>query len=122
MNNVVQQCNPWDRDKNPHYLSPEDRITNVINSLEGIQARIEKGNQCINLVRDLLIDYVCQEGLVKNEKFPEEVDVIIKLINLVVSDNNHNCDMLADNKKELSFVAERVETMNESKGLNHERP
>lgn len=124
MNDVVQKRDVWDL-KNPYYESPEDRINRVTESLEGIHARIEKGNQLINLARDLLIDYVCQEGIVKtddNAEYPQEVDIIIRLINLTVSDNNLSCDLLADNKKELSFIADRVQVMKEPEGLTNERP
>ena len=96
-------------------LRPADeRIKGIIESLDQRMASLETGVSCLNLARDLLIDWVYHNTVINKEdqpKYPPEIDIAIKLINLVIDKLELNHDIISDDLKEMYLIVSMVEKM-----------
>ena len=94
----------------------DERIGGVIESLDNRLAQLEKGVSCLNLARDLLFDWVYRNTVIhKDDKPnpPEEIDIAMQLIKLVISDLELNHDITADDKRELNYIMDMVQKMDQ---------
>ena len=91
-----------------------ERIKGIIESLDQRMASLETGVSCLNLARDLLIDWVYHNTVINKEdqpKYPPEIDIAIKLINLVIDKLELNHDIIVDDLKEMYLIVSMVEKM-----------
>ena len=89
-----------------------ERLKGYIESLDSRLAQLEKGVSCLNLTRDLLTDWVYQNTVIRKDELPQyppEIEIAIKLINLVISDLGLNHDITVDDRKELTLVANMIQ-------------
>ena len=93
-------------------MSASERLEDYEESLEGRMACLEKDVSCLNLTRDLLIDWTYHNTVINKDdepKYPPEIEVAIKLINLVVSDLELTHDIIVDDRKELNWIVKMIQ-------------
>lgn len=92
--------------------APEQIVSGVIESLDRMQGRIERGEKLLNTAHDLLIDY-CYTNFTQRTaeeiQFPKEMKLVKDLISLVIDDIVLECDILNEDKKDLERAVNRLE-------------
>ncbi len=94
--------------------SAVERLEDYTESLDSMLARQEKGMSCLNLARELLIDYVYRTTVINKDdepEYPPEIEITIKLIRLVTSDLELSHDIVDDDRKELRLIRAMVQTL-----------
>ncbi len=94
----------------------EDRVKSIIESLDQRMARLETGVSCLDLARDLLVDWVYHNTVIRKDdtpQYPPEIEIAMKLINLVIDNLNLNHDIIADDIREMYLIVSMVQKMNQ---------
>ena len=94
----------YEEDKEPTWY-----ISGVYASLDGMQSRLERDGKLLDTVQEILLDYCIRNfTAMKDEeiKMPKELKVINDLVWLVKDNCATECDIIADDKKELSRLME----------------
>ena len=91
--------------------SVEQRIMGVMESLENLHGRIERSENLLATVRDLLVDYWYTNSSPVNDviEYPKEIKIVIDIINLVIDDAGFECDVLNEVKKELENIIGKLQ-------------
>ena len=83
--------------------SPQVVVSRVQDSLDVLLGRVERGEGLLGTARSLLTDYCYTNTGMKDTpvKYPKEIELAMSIISLVIDDIKTECDVIADNIKEL---------------------
>ena len=92
--------------------SAEQMVSGMMESLDSLQGRIERGEKLLSTARDLLVDY-CYTNFTQRTaeeiQFPKEMKLVKDLISLVIDDIVLECDILNEEKKELDNILGKLQ-------------
>ena len=94
----------YEDDKEPTWY-----ISGVYASLDNMQSRLERDGKILDTAQEILLDYCIQNFTAKKDediKMPKELKVINDLLCLIKDNFALECDIIADDKRELNRVIE----------------
>ena len=96
----------YEEDREPTWY-----ISGVYASLDRLQGRLERDGKLLDTVQEILLDYCLTNfTAMKDEdiKMPKELKVINELLRLVKDNNVTECDIIAEDKKDLHRATEML--------------
>lgn len=87
--------------------SAEQIITQVFESLDSLQGRIERKITLLDTAKHLLGDY-CMAHMNSKMETPKELKLVIDLLDLTMSDSTIENDIITDDKKDLDTALDKM--------------
>jgi hypothetical protein len=94
------------------HMTAEQRLSAVYDSLDNMLGRIETGIKVLDTARDLLFSYVYTNTTVRQgdlPQLPKDIDVVLKLIDLVIDDCKLETDIIVGDKNDLSMALDDIQ-------------